>query len=369
MEKEKFIQDEDYDGAQNCKKQVEDIKLGLIDELESYGLEIDQNGVIYSKDQTYKTDSGLELEKSNLASTDSIHKSNPSIASPLLSPERVSSPKEIQSKDPEPERAKSLPALDEKIPSVTQESVVNHLAPLPQKNAISTRSGSPLLPAQQKLLEEGKIDIAPEDKPQSPKEMKSKDIITRSGSPMLPAQQKNLLKQGNNPEEAIKNLKDKVKETRTQISNAPVDLTEPEPLSASQLEQFSACIDIFELLVVQHTLSINFKSREYGLAQISNKIAEWEKNGKRSDLSLSSLCKAATQLAGYCLDDSREKSSLLTLGVLSQLLGMVYLDLSPDAASQDGGNDSQIYNSFANLINSLVTKAGDTNPRIKSVRY
>ena len=38
-------------------------------------------------------------------------------------------------------------------------------------------------------------------------------------------------------------------------------------------------------------------------------------------------------------------------------------------ATKDGLNEGQIYNSFANLITSLIIKAGDTNPRIKSVTY
>lgn len=432
MEKEKYIQAEDYDEAQRCKTEIEDIKLSLIERLESFGMRIDQNGVIYSESMDRK-DSALELTKSNLSITTSLRTSSDSVISKAENPSssslpavanRVQSP---QGKHPagdalivvisEPIKPTASTLLEEKT-SNTQ-AVSNDdprsLSPQQHKKAVLARTGSPLLPAQQKLLEEGTRDesilekpkspllepppkitrtgspLLPAqekmlndglldqkvlEKPKSPPESKLKPMIARTGSPLLPAQQKLLSKNGNNPEfetnisskpDTFEVTKEKSKAQMSNVKNTPKDLSEPEALSAFQLEQFAACIDVFQLFVVQHTLSINFKCREYGLAEISNKIIEWSKQGKSSSLALSSLCKATMQLVGCCLEDSREKSSLLTLSVVKQLLGKHSINLYIETVAQDGGDDSQIYNSFTNSINSLISKAGDSNPRIKSV--
>lgn len=407
MMKQKYIQEEDYDGAQTCKTEVEDIKLSLIHELESYGLRIDQNGVIYSARVDVK-DSGLELAQSNIGSKisslnsiscslDSVSANAPSLSSKGA---QAQSPRENQHIEiPNDVNVEPASVPDLNVPSSKPESIDANLLS-PQKNTVVIRSGSPLLPAQQKMLEEGKLDkditaqpplelkvkpvitrtgspmlpaqqklLEGKGKPNSPNESESMPQITRTGSPMLPAQKVLLSKKERNPGEEKKVLGDNANGTPALISNsknAPNGLAEPEALSASQLEKFSTCIDVFQLFVVEHTLSMNFKCREYGLAEISTKIAEWKKNGQGSDITLTLLVQAATQLAGYCLEDSREKTSLLTLAVLNQLLGKMLIK-SIEMASKE--NEGQIYNSFANLVNSLIIKAGDTNPRIKSVIY
>ena len=348
MEKEKYILNEDYDQAQICKTEIEGIKSSLIKQLQSFGLDIDHNGVIYSTD---KIDSVLVESKSVKSSkADSLNSdltcttsSMSSIARPLsdsLQEKLTETPMVVPDGKVNTEKLSStlsstqisdalIPQETLKIVGTSDKNTNLEIPNQPQKIPILTRTGSPMLPAQQKLLEAGLNATEILEKPQSPIETKSKPVsvpvMTRTGSPILPAQQKLL----NQPQETFQKEDKKLYDTgKAENKNIPKDLTEPDALSTIQMEQFSTCIDIFQLFVVQHTLSINFKNREFGLAEISNKLVEWNKNRNSSDIDLLSISKATIQLAAHCLEDSREKSSLQTLNVLDQLFGKSFKKLN-----------------------------------------
>ena len=162
------------------------------------------------------------------------------------------------------------------------------------------------------------------------------------------------------------------------VKGLPDGLEDPGVLSVDQQGKYSIAIDVFGLILVQCALTIKFKCKEWSLAELIVKLSEWDTKsmkldriqGKKSpktsqtpnagdwidNTDLSTLVRASMQIISYCMDDTREKTTLLNLQFWNKLM-----DIIEKYNAQDVG----IFGNIRDHFQTLFMKAGDTNPRIK----
>lgn len=173
------------------------------------------------------------------------------------------------------------------------------------------------------------------------------------------------------------------------------NIDEPEELSDVELSLYVPSIEIFGKRLVQCLLSRKFKLREISIYQVIEVLSKWEKchRGTCKDISLpklpipihtsnpkddseihlslldkqqiqesiksatrESLVKSIYQIVQVCLEDGREKSSMLTLSLLDEFLHL---------SARQGIAVSLVYKYLEDIVPSLSNKSSDTNPRVK----
>lgn len=269
--------------------------------------------------------------------------------------------------------------------------------PTPKVEIANPRTGSPPLPAYAKNKQAQMTEYPDGVDPASmiPKGGSQPPTRVMSAAPRPPPARKskeNLSSKKSNPVLNVSESAPSPNTTHAFMNEdvLPSDLEALGLMSQSDHVKFQYAADAFGELVAQYSVSIKFPCREWGLGRVLKKLGEWENKslgmnrvvaskrdkGKSepveskgaidpndwvSFVDLLPLVKGTMQVVTTCLEDTREKSNLLTLDVAKKLLEVV---------SRFSPEDIPVFKCFSGVFfDTLIAKAGELNPRLKAVSY